>query len=282
MKRTLFILILVLNLIFITGCFHITEPPAIPITQTTTKVNPPPLPKSNPNLTTEKRTLISDIKNSQVIAWIAPHCDDEIFASALLAYASFGLNKTVYVISLHKGGVAFPPGAGVPERLQDNQDFKNLVGLKDYVYGDFSEYPRNKENATKNYLTDIIDELTIDVIITFENTNGGYGHQEHIQVSNWITEFARKNNVKLYYVINRDSAVSSSKIQSIDPLPFTDTLDLNNHQITLADNRQLSLWETKMEVLEIYKSSVPMVVKIVETPELYDNLMHIEHYRLVN
>ena len=185
----------------------------------------------NVNQEPEERDLMSDLRNAKTIAWIAPHCDDEIFVGGMLSYAGLGLNKKTYVISMHKGGVAFPPGATRDDRLADNQDFKNLVGLTDYVYGEFDDYPRNKEIATKMYLEDIVDELGIDLIFTFENTNGAYGHKEHIQVSGWVTEFARENNIKLYYMINREPSVRAGKDSHMDPLPVTDTFDLEKYSL---------------------------------------------------
>ena len=248
-----------------------------------TNINEQPEPTEPPKEKFEDRTLLTDIEKADVIAWIAPHPDDDLFATALLAQASLNMKKTAYVISLHnKGGVAFPPGAGPEDRFQDNKDFRDLTGLKDYLYADFTKYPRNKETATKAYLVDIVKELDIDLIITFENTNGAYGHKEHIQVSGWITEFAKENDVKLYYVINRDPAVSIGKVPSLDPLPFTDTLNLNEMRVTKTNGEKMSLWDLKLEALEVYKSSVPMVVRLLDSPDLKNNLVREELYRKVN
>ena len=231
----------------------------------------------------EERSLISDLERARVVAWIGPHPDDEIYVSGILAYSALGLGNETYSISLHnKGGSAFPPGAGPADRFQDNQDFKNLVGLTDYLYGDFSSYPRNKETATKMYLKDIVKELGIDLIITYENTNGGYGHHEHIQVSGWITEFAHENDIMLYYMINRDPIATLPNNPSIDPLPITDTLNLDQMSIVKKDGEKATLWEMKQGVMEVYYSSVPMVVRLVDDKELYNNIRHEENYRLVN
>ncbi|MCK4820035.1 hypothetical protein KA005_29995, partial [bacterium] len=50
----------------------------------------------------ENGELVEDIENANTIAWIAPHPDDELWVSGLLAFVSLGYEKETYVISLNK------------------------------------------------------------------------------------------------------------------------------------------------------------------------------------
>ena len=228
----------------------------------------------------ENGNLFEDIRNANTIAWIGPHPDDEIWVSGLLAYVSLGYYKETYVISLNKKAYSTSPGT--PEdRLVDNQDFKDFMGLKDYVYFEESaeEYTGNLKERFFAFLDNFISESDLDLIITFENTNGANGHPDHIQLSEWLTDYSKKNSIKLYYYISRNPINTSNEP---DPLPVTDTIDLDEHYITSTDNKRISLWDAKVEVIKIYSSSVPGANRLTQNPEIAAEAIHEENYRRVN
>lgn len=45
---------------------------------------------------------------------------------------------------------------------------------------------------------------------------------------------------------------------------------------------ELSLWEVKVGVIEIYSSSVPAALDIANSPERRGKMVHSEFYRKVN
>ncbi len=223
----------------------------------------------------QNSTLIGDIRSSEVIAWVAPHCDDEIFASEVLALASLGYGKEVYSVSLAEGASAFPPGATLADRHQDNEEFREYLELADYVRLGISTYP---DPEKKRSLFGFLDGFQpgLDMIMTFENTHGGNGMEEHVKVSGWLTEYAKSRGVTLYYVINRDPIIGDG----MDPLPYTDTIDLDNVHVTL-DGKRTSLWDVNVGVLEIYKSSVPSALGLLK-PQRLAKVQHAKFYRKVN
>lgn len=222
--------------------------------------------------------LLEDLERATAVAWVGPHCDDEIFVSGLLALSSLQYEKDTYAVSFNEGASSFPPGATLEDRHEDNTDFKEFLGLKDYVWLGLDKY---KGGNRKQKLFELLDGFTaetgVDLIITFENTHGGNGHPGHIEGSEWLTEYCKKRGVTLYYFINRDPVVGGK----MDPLPYTDEIDLDSEYVTTAEG-ELSLWEVKVEVIEIYSSSVPAALDIVNSPERHGKLVHTEFYRKVN
>lgn len=230
-----------------------------------------------------QRSLIEDVKGARAIAWIAPHPDDEIWASALLGLASLGYGKDVYVVSLSRNATATYPGTW-EDRMQDNKDIKEYLGLVDYVYADeyLKNYPGDVEEKFYAFLDDFIEETGVDLIITFENTHGANGHPAHLTVSNWITEYAREHGIKLYYVINRDPILNRAEPgHPLDPLPYTDVLDLDRYYV-VKNGANISLWELKLGVIEIYSSSQPGCYYFVTNPNELAKVVHKEWYRRVN
>ncbi len=62
---------------------------------------------------------------------------------------------------------------------------------------------------------------------------------------------------------------------------YTDEINLDTEYVTTSEG-ELSLWEVKVKVLEIYSSSVPSALNIVSSPERLEKAVHSEFYRKVN
>lgn len=228
--------------------------------------------------------LLSDLNTAKTIAWISPHNDDEMLASGAIALASLGLKNNVFVITQEKSIVVSP---GTKEdRLLDNKDVNAFLELKSYIFvEDYAGgYSGTREEKFEQYLKDFKKTNNLDVILTFENTNG-FGNAEHVEWSKFLTKFAIENNIKLYYLINRDPAVQynfQGDVAGLDPLPVTDTIDLDKHFVVKNGNA-LSLWKIKVEVVKIYSSSQPNAFDItVVHPERILQLLHEENYRKTN
>jgi len=227
--------------------------------------------------------LLAAIESSAGVAWIAPHCDDEIYASGLLALASLGFKKRVFVVSLNKNASATQPGTLV-DRHRDNRDFKEYLELEDYIYAKehLDRYRGNFRQKLYSFLDEFMAKNGIGVVLTFENTHGANGHPDHLKVSDLLTAYTADRNVSLYYFINRDPGLNRREPgHALDPLPVTDTLDLDAYTVK-KDGKALSLWQVKMGVVEIYSSSQPGCHYLVQHPEALERLAHKEWYRKVN
>lgn len=220
--------------------------------------------------------LLNDIENAAAVAWVGPHCDDEIVASGLLALCSLHYKRDTYVASFNEGAMGFPPGATLEDRHEDNEDFKNFLGLKEYVRLGLDNYKGNRKQILFELLDAFVAETGVDLFVTFENTHGGNGHPDHVEASKWVTEYCKKRGITLYYFINRDPVFGGK----MDPLPYTDEIDLDSAHVTTLEG-ELSLWEVKVTVLEIYSSSVPAALNIVNSENL-EKMVHSEFYRKVN
>ena len=100
--------------------------------------------------------MLQEIENAAAIAWVGPHCDDEIVVSGLLALSSFHYNKDTYVVSLNEGATAFPPGATLEDRHQDNMDFKNFLNLKGYIRLGLNKYKENRKKSYMNFWMNLL------------------------------------------------------------------------------------------------------------------------------
>lgn len=260
MEKEKVILVLVVGLIVSTGC-------SIPSSKDTPSSAPEPL----------EGNLLEDIGNATAVAWVGPHCDDEIVVSGLLALSSLHYEKDTYVVSFNEGASGFPPGATLEDRHKDNEEFKKFLELKEYVWLGLDKY-RGKDRKQKLFelLDEFIAETGVDLIVTFENTYGGNGHPDHIEGSEWVTEYCTQRGITLYYFINRDKTFGGK----MDPLPYTDEIDLDSVHVTTVE-RDLSLWEVKAHVIGIYSSSVPSALNIVNSPEKRGRMLHAEFYRKV-
>jgi len=225
-------------------------------------------------------SLLLDVSNAKGIAWVGPHCDDDITSSELLGLASLGYHKNVYVMSLNENAMSFPPGADINDRHQDNEDFKNYLNLVDYIrLGLDGLDGDSKKQGLYNYLDNLTEKNNVNMLITFENTHGYNGNTEHPVVSNWVTEYAQENNLVLYYVINRDPIIGDGEL---DPLPVTDSIDLDNTYVVDTEGKNITLWELGVNVLEIYKTSVPSALNLVENQNRLNRVLHEKYYRKVN
>lgn len=215
--------------------------------------------------------LFKDLESATAVAWIGPHCDDEIAVAGLLAASSGYYHKRTYVVSFNEGASGLTPGATLEDRYTDNADFIHFLGLTEYVRLGLDTYKGDDKQKLFELLDAFIVETGVDMIITFENTNGGNGHPDHKRGSRWLTEYCTLRGITLYYIINRDPVWGK-----MDPLPYTDELDLD------TTTPKGSLWEIKVTVFKIYSSSVPAALHLVTSPETLEKMIHTEFYRKVN
>ncbi len=235
-----------------------------------------------------ERNLFTDFESANAVAWIAPHADDDLFAAGALALASLGYNKKTYVFTNKIPANATFVHGTTKDRLKDNQDIKNFLNLTGYIYKEIGEYGSIPMQKIFRSLHDFVSDNNIDLIITFENTHGYNGHPQHIQLSKIITKFSKKNNIKLYYLINRDPRMSTipnmlyggSTYRTLDPLPFTDVIDLDEHRV-IKNGKSMSLWDIKVGVFEIYSSSVLPCYNLMHDPDELAEIVHKEYYRKV-
>lgn len=86
-------------------------------------------------------------------------------------------------------------------RVKESQHVAKLVGIGSLV---FYDYPDNDVSRLKNKLIDdlqkVIASYEPDLIITYDQS-GGYGHPDHIVVSNVVTRLLQKDfpKVQLWY-----------------------------------------------------------------------------------
>ena len=215
--------------------------------------------------------IFKDLETATAVAWIGPHCDDEIAVAGLLALSSLHYHKSTYVVSFNEKASGLTPGATLEDRYTDNADFLSFLELTEYVRLGLDTYKGDNKQRLFELLDAFIARTGVDMIITFENTNGGNGHPDHKRGSHWLTEYTKSRGIILYYIINRDPVWGK-----MDPLPVTDELDLD----TQYSNG--SLWEIKVTVFEIYSSSVPAALNLVTSPETLEKMIHTEFYRKVN
>jgi hypothetical protein len=119
--------------------------------------------------------LLQEIENAAGVAWIGPHCDDEIVVSGLLALSGLHYKKDTYAVSFNEGATEFPPGATLEDRHSDNEDFKRFLGLKAYVRLGLDGYKRENKQQLFELLDRFVAETGVDLFVTFENTHGGNG-----------------------------------------------------------------------------------------------------------
>jgi len=241
------------------------------------------IPLKSDESTPKENVLLQEIKNSNTIAWIAPHNDDEILSSGVIALSSLSYKKDVYVITFNNKSTITSPGTS-EDRIQDNQDYKEFLELNDYVYMEpfLENYKGDSEERVFGYLKDFKKEKGLDLIITFENTHGFNSHPDHIKWSNILTKFAKQNNIKLYYLINRDPVLNLVEPEkTLDPLPITDNIDLDEHFV-IKDGGEMSLWDARLGVIEIYSSSQPGTYRFMQNPKEVAKIIHKENYRKVN
>lgn len=245
-----------------------------PDTQTGPDLKEPPADLTG-DVTGDERTLLGDIQKAKGVAWVGPHCDDDLFVSHFLAMASLGYGKKTYVLSLNKDATSFPPGATLDDRHQDNDDVKEYLNLADYIRIGLTISNPENEQMILDYMDKFVADNGVDLIMTFEPTNGGNGQSAHKSLSKLLTPWAEEKGLMYYYVIQRDPLFSSNP----DPLPITDTWDLDAHEITGMDDIQRTLWQVSVDVLHIYKSSVPSALNIVNSK--LDQFQHEANFRMV-
>lgn len=234
-------------------------------------------PPTPPEPLTSDKGLINDIKNAKGIAWVGPHCDDDMSVAGALALASLEYKKNTYVVSLKSA-----PGVDwvAPEvRFQDNEDFKNFLHLQEYFRWHIEKIPDpEKKQALFDFLDSHLQQRNIELLLTFEPTNGYYGHGDHKMVGKWLTEYVKGKNIKLYYVLNLDPAVKDIWPGSHnDPEPYSDIIKLEEYQANSYLGKA-TLWDTKVEVLKIYESSVQAASRFLEN---LSKFQRYEYYRKV-
>lgn len=221
-----------------------------------------------------REILVKERADSDVVMWIGAHPDDEILVSGLLAKLSLERGKQTYAVSLT-----------VEEKHeQNNIECVKLLGLKDYIKFDMEGMCRGmSQEECKPILIEEIRALLIEknpsVVITFEPTIGFRGHPQHKLASRLVHQALVESGIDadLYYAINRDTNLSMLLGGPTDPLPYTDTLDLDGYSRKLGS----TLWDIKLQVIEIYSDSVPNARILMENEDVRNSMLHKEFYRKV-
>lgn len=229
------------------------------------------------------QTLLSDIQNAKRIAWVCPHCDDEMFIVGLISLATYRYKKEVYVIS---GSLI--QGKLRQARQKDNSESKTLLRLKDYIRYDPSEYKKQslKVKPFIKFVRDILVEKDIDMVITLDPVQGYNSQPQHIETSKMVTKLMKHlkaefpdKKLKLYYLINSNpDIIGRARNLSHDIEPYSDIINMDTEKIILPDGKEVSLWAMREKILDIYSDSIPALMA-GNADLLNKNLRHFELYQ---
>lgn len=219
-------------------------------------------------------SILNNLKNSKTIMWIAAHPDDELYMGGTLGYATRDLGCELTIVSFNTNPKFFEANQQSAEFL-DDADYIRLDAL---IKCDNMSEIDNKvdemiEKGIKDKIVQTILEKRPDIIFTFESTNGYRTSCAHC-VSSIIARKAIEEsgiNCNHYYVLNRDPVITKMLGGCMDPLPVTDTIELNE-----------KLWSYRMEIFEIYSPFYSKLKKIISNEDLQDQLSHQELFRKVD
>jgi len=216
-------------------------------------------------------SLLNDLKNAKTIMWIAAHPDDELYMGGTLGYATRDLGCELTIVSFNTNSKFFKANQQSAEFLK-NADYIRLNALIkcDNMNEIDSKVDEMIEKGIKDKIVQIIIEKKPDIVFTFEPTNGYRTSCAHCVSSIIAREAIEESGVDCdhYYVLNRDPVATKMLGGNMDPLPVTDTIELDE-----------KLWSYRMEIFEIYSPFYPKLKKIISDEDLQDQLSHQEFFK---
>jgi len=154
-------------------------------------------------------TILQTVKNKRAMIVVA-HDDDMCATSGTIAL----LNKNgweIAVLSMTKGRERNEAQRKACRPILDSVLFVNLTPLqiwKDYagVEKPYQAFPRDqfedafhRERLEKEYIKPILD-FKPTVIFTLDNQFGGYGHPEHVLVSQLVLDLAKEGKIDVDHI----------------------------------------------------------------------------------
>lgn len=147
----------------------------------------------NANITKYKNVLI-----------IFPHADDELFMTGGLI-GHFNAQKsstTLAILTMGERGnfdAHLDPDLKIV-RTNEATQAANILKVTKLIQEDFGDNDlKNKKELLTKYISQLINNLNPDLVITYDNS-GLYGHNDHIIVSEIITEVVKSNGkAELWY-----------------------------------------------------------------------------------
>lgn len=135
----------------------------------------------------------SKFKNVLVVF---PHADDEVLTvGGLVSVLKDEGAKTTLVV-LTKGEKGTPDASldsslkGI--RVKEAKKAAKVLGFTQLIQKDFGDGELNtKKQELKNYLSELLASSDFDLVITYD-LSGLYGHEDHIAVSELITELIKQ------------------------------------------------------------------------------------------
>ncbi len=169
---------------------------------------------------------------------ISPHPDDEV----LSAGGVIGLNTNSILFILTKGERG-TPGAHLDLKLksirsQEAQNVSKILGAKKLVHLDLGDgLLDSKLNHLSQTITKIVHEESPDLIIT-NDLSGGYGHPDHIAVTETVTRLVKNKfpKVHLWYWSNPARVMKMLKLpeEMAKDKHFKDRFCLPTHKVFIG------------------------------------------------
>lgn len=241
--------------------------------------------------------LLNDLKNANGVLWVGPHCDDELAATGLLLLASRKFNKDTYVFTfLHTPSMessALSNEEKMKVRIKDNREFKEFIGLKDYIrfapegFSGLEEYTSYSEKYKAFFpaMKKFIIKNNIDLIVSFDSIQGWNKHPEHTifgrEVQKFFQKFENDENYDFshYCILNANWKFSDVT----PPLTYTDIIYMDDVKIEMTNGNTISLWDGFKEVFNIYKESLFILGQYYNNwDEFSKKTIHKELYKKTN
>ncbi len=272
-KRTtiLFLLTALIVGLSFTGCVkRVEQLPASPASSISTPSNVP------------TSSLKDKLKHAQTIMWISAHPDDELYTGGTFGYFTRDLHGHLVIVSLYYN----------PKFVDNNRQSAEFLGDADYIriqeriykeegrkitarcynWDQLDDVVNELEKAgVKDYVKKIILEYKPDIVFGFESTNGFRHSCQHVSFAKIVDEAVKElraegyNFFDYYYVLNRDPNWFGE--EKMDPLPFTDAINLSNE-----------MWNYKLKLFDIYSEHYPKL----ESEKFRASLKHEEWFRKVS
>lgn len=136
---------------------------------------------------------------------VFPHPDDEVLTCGALIKKCAIEKKQIIYLCLTKGekgqeGATFNPKLAEIRSREANKVAK-ILGITKLILDDFGDGElKNKKNVIKKRIREIVQKEKPDLILTYD-LSGLYGHEDHIVVSEIVTNLVKNiNKIKLWYV----------------------------------------------------------------------------------